>query len=357
MKFRHLCLIICLSCTVRTAFSQAPKYSNEFLNIGVGARSLGLGGAVTATTNDVTGGYWNPAGLTSVNSNLQLALMHSEYFAGIAKYDFGSIAHPLDSGGTIGFTAIRFAVDNIPNTLNLVDANGNIDYDRITTFSAADYAFIFSYAKKFKLEGLSVGANAKVIHRTVGEFAQSWGFGLDAGAQYRKGDWKFGAMAKDVTSTFNAWSFSLSDDVKDVFARTGNEIPENSVEVTLPRLITGASRKYNIKKFSFTAEADMDITFDGMRNTLIKSNSVSADPRLGLEIGFAETIFLRGGISNFQKVTDDNGIPITTVTPNMGVGVKIKAITLDYALTNINQTVGLYSNVFSLRFDLNKTHK
>lgn len=357
MKFSRICLILCLLLGAHLTHAQAPKYSNEFLNIGVGARSLGMGNAVTASTNDVTSGYWNPAGLTSVSSNLQLALMHSEYFAGIAKYDYASVAHPLDSAGVLGITAIRFAVDNIPNTLNLVDANGNVDYDRITTFSAADYGFLFSYARKMKIEGLSIGGNAKVIHRTVGEFANSWGFGLDAGIQYKNDKWKFGAMAKDVTSTFNAWSFNLTDEVKDVFAKTGNVIPDNSVEVTLPRLIVGASRTYNFKKFSFTGEVDMDMTFDGMRNTLIKSSSISADPRAGLEIGFAEAVYLRGGLGNFQKVTDDNGIVVTTVTPNLGVGIRIKAISLDYALTNINQAVGLYSNVFSLKFDINKVRK
>lgn len=357
MKSVRITLLLSLLGLSGTAFSQAPKYSNEFLNIGVGARSLGLGNSVTAGVNDVTSGFWNPAGLTGVNSNLQLGLMHSEYFAGIAKYDYAAVAHPLDSLGVLGITAIRFGVDNIPNTLQLVDANGNVDYDRITTFSAADYAFLFSYARKLKVPGLTVGANVKIIHRKVGEFANAWGFGLDAGAQYKKGDWRFGAMAKDVTSTFNAWSFSLSDDVKDVFAKTGNTIPENSVEVTLPRLITGVARTYNLKKFSFTGEVDLDMTFDGMRNVLVRSNAVSVDPRAGLEIGFADVVFLRGGLSNFQKVTDDNGVPLTTVTPNMGVGIKIKSINLDYALTNINQAVGLYSNVFSLRFDINKVRK
>ena len=36
--------------------AQAPKYSNEFLAIGVGSQALGLGKAVTSTTNDITAG-------------------------------------------------------------------------------------------------------------------------------------------------------------------------------------------------------------------------------------------------------------------------------------------------------------
>ena len=99
----------------------APKYSNEFLAIGVGARALGMGSAYTSAVNDVTAGYWNPAGLLGVTGDLQVGVMHSEYFAGIAKYDYVGIAKPIDSMSTIGFTFVRFGIDNIPNTIDLID--------------------------------------------------------------------------------------------------------------------------------------------------------------------------------------------------------------------------------------------
>jgi hypothetical protein len=60
----------------------APKYSNEFLAIGVGARALGMGYANVAAVNDVTSGYWNPAGLLGVQGDIQVGAMHSEYFRG-----------------------------------------------------------------------------------------------------------------------------------------------------------------------------------------------------------------------------------------------------------------------------------
>ena len=162
----------------------APKYSNEFLAIGIGADALGMANSVVAQTGNVTSGYWNPAGLTQVNKWLEVGLMHSEYFAGIAKYDYLGLSHAIDRKSTVGFSAIRFAVDDIPNTTQLIDQQGNVDYTKITTFTAADYAFLFSYARKLRIKGLSVGGNFKLINRKVGDFAKSWGFGLDAGAQY-----------------------------------------------------------------------------------------------------------------------------------------------------------------------------
>ena len=69
------------------AVSQTTRnYSNEFMNIGVDAAALAMSGAVTATSNDVNSGYWNPAGLVHLEDNA-LALMHSSYFANIANYN------------------------------------------------------------------------------------------------------------------------------------------------------------------------------------------------------------------------------------------------------------------------------
>lgn len=338
------------------AQTDAPKYSNEFLAIGVGARALGMGSAYTSVVNDVTSGYWNPAGILGVKGDLQVGLMHSEYFAGIAKYDYIGLAKPIDSNSTIGFTFIRFGIDNIPNTIDLIDPSGNIDYDRITSFSSADHAFIVTYARKLGIPGLRVGGNAKVIYRRVGQFGQAWGFGLDGGLQYDRDRWRFSAVARDVTGTFNAWSYTLDQRTVDVFQQTNNEIPENSVEVTLPRMMIGAARQFDVgDKIDIIAAVDLENTFDGRRNTLIKSSTWSCDPRVGLEVGYAGIVYLRTGFSYFQYVSDIQDKQRLTMQPNIGLGLRIKSVTLDYALTDIGDaSVALYSNVFSLKFDLFK---
>ncbi|MEO5570361.1 MAG: PorV/PorQ family protein [Bacteroidia bacterium] len=339
-------------------FAQAPKYSNDFLSIGVGARALGMAGVQVATVNDVTSGFWNPAGLCLTKGDIQLALMHSEYFAGIGKYDYGAIAAPIDETRTVGLSVIRFAIDDIIDSTDLIDADGQINYDRLKSFSAADYAFLFSYSKKTSIAGLRYGGNFKVVHRKLGSFASAWGFGLDAGAQYEKDKWKFGAFAKDITSTFNAWTFN-TDELETVFTQTGNEIPENGLEITLPRLILGVAYITPLsKKISLQPEVNFDVTFDGKRNVLIKSDPISIDPHIGLEFGYSDFIFLRTGIGNIQTVKDIDGSNSTTFLPSMGVGLKIKNVTIDYALTNFGNTNDqIYSNFFSLRLSIFKIKK
>jgi hypothetical protein len=344
-----------------SAQSLAPKYSNEFLAIGVGARSLAMSGASVASVNDVTSGYWNPSGLLGIKTNAQVGLMHAEYFASIAKYDYGAVAGRIDSVSSFGVSFVRFAVDDIPNTTQLIDAGGNINYGNITTFSAQDMAFIFSYARKMPVPGLNIGANAKIIRRKVGDFGGAWGFGLDAGAQYERNGWHFGAVVRDVTSTFNAWSFNITQDFEDVLLATGNVLPQNSLELTLPRLILGGSKKYALgkaDKFSLAGELDLINTFDSQRNVLIKTNVWSMEPVFGVEAGFRDMVMLRGGLGNIQKAKDVFGKNVTTFQPNIGIGIRIKSLTIDYALTDIgDQSVALYSNIFSLKFDINRKPK
>lgn len=328
-----------------------PKYSNEFLAIGIGADALGLGNAVVAQTASANSGYWNPAGLTQINKWFDIALMHSEYFGGVAKYDYLGLAHALDKKSTLGFSAIRFAVDNIPNTTQLIDQQGNVDYSRITSFTAADYAFLFSYARKLKIKGLSVGGNFKLIHRKVGDFAKSWGFGLDAGAQYSVKNYKFGIMARDISTTFNAWVFNIDSKTQEVFVQTGNSIPVNGLEITLPRIIFASYGKFELgKKGIYTeGELNLDMTTDGRRNTLIQSKILSLDPHLGIAIGFKNYVVIRGGFSNFQYVKMFDDSKKLNFQPNIGLGLSIKNFNLDYAFTNIGGvSASLYSHVISI---------
>src|SRR5579872_2000339 len=166
-----------------SAFCQFTEYSNEFLNIGAGARGLGMASAQVASVSDATSGYWNPAALANIKNDPQLSLMHAEYYAGVGKYDFASLALPLkDNKRTLGLTILRFAVDDIPNTIFLVQPDGSVNFSNITTFSSADYAFIFSLAQQSKMWGnkqINFGVNAKIIHRTAGSIATAWGFGFD----------------------------------------------------------------------------------------------------------------------------------------------------------------------------------
>lgn len=353
MKYIYLIVFLILSSNL-TSQINTPKYSNEFLNIGVGARSLAMSNSVITSTNSAMSAYLNPANLIKNENDIQIGLMHAEYFAGIAKYDFGSIAKRIDYKSSFGFSFLRFGVDNIPNTSELIDAQGNINYDRVSYFSAADLAFIGSYARKLN-SYLSVGGSAKVINRKAGDFASAWGFGIDLSSTYSKNDWSFALVAKDITSTFNVWKYQLSNEMISTFISTGNELPQNGIELTLPKLILGASKEFHLKEnINILIELNTDISTDGKRNVLISGNPFSIDPHLGTEISIKNIVFVRAGIGNIQKTPDLTNKIIYTIQPNLGLGINIKGIEIEYALTDIGDvSISEYSNIFSLKFNIN----
>ena len=331
----------------------ARKYSNEFLNIGVDASALGMSNAVVASTNDVNSGYWNPAGLVHLEDS-EIAIMHSSYFANIANYNYIAFAMPLDDRSAVGLSLIRFGVDDILDTTKLIDQQGVINYDRINLFSAADYALTFSYAKKLPITGLNYGVNAKVIRRIIGDFASSWGFGLDVGIQFEFNDWKFGLMARDITTTFNAWAIDADrlQDIQDAIPGQNQEEPE-ATELTLPKLQFGMSKLFTFNyDYTLRTEIDLICRFE-QNNDVISTSFVSINPALGLEFGYTDLVFFRAGVGNFQnELQIDNSSPLT-FQPNFGVGFKYNGIFLDYAFTDIgDQSAALYSNVFSLKIDL-----
>ncbi len=341
----------------KPVFSQdlTPKYSNEFLSIGVGARALGMGGAQVGAVRDVTAAYWNPAALTGIRHQYEFSLMHAEYFAGIAQYDYAGFSTPLGNQNQVAVSLIRFGVDDIPDTRFLYDANGAINYDNVQFFNAADYALLLSFARDLS-DKFKVGANAKVIHRNVGKFAQAWGFGLDVGGVYIQKRMTVGLMLRDITTTYNAWTHD-AELVRDIYAQTNNEVPVNTVEVTLPKAIASIAYDWKIgTQFSLLTALDLETTFDGPRNTLISTSAFSIDPKFGLELGFKQLVFLRGGVSNLQYIKDFQGNESLNFLPAAGLGVILnERFQIDYALSDLGDvSESPYSHIFSIKVSLEK---
>jgi len=312
-----------------------------------------MSNAVVAHSGDVNSGYWNPAGLIQLEDN-QISLMHSSYFANIANYNYVGFGMPIDDRSAVGISLIRFGVDDILDTTQLIDEQGNINYDNIKLFSAADYALTFSYARRLPIEGFNYGINAKVIRRVIGDFASSWGFGLDAGIQFANDNgWEFGLMARDITTTFNSWAIDEDKlaDIQDAVDGENQEVPE-STELTLPKLQFGMSKLFTFN-YDYTLRTELDLIMRFEENNDIFSTSfASFNPAFGFEFGYTDMVFLRGGLGNFQNELQLDDSENLTFQPNFGVGFKYRGIQIDYAFTDIgDQSAALYSNVFSVKID------
>jgi len=200
----------------------ATKYAGEFLSFGVGARALGMGSAFVAVCDDATAGYWNAAGLAQLRDR-ELALSHSERFAGVVKYDFGGFGLPLGEAGGLGISLIRVGVDDIKYTVlrdpkKALSASNRPQVSKVV--SNADYVLVLSHGRRF-LRGsgyvwraLSVGGSLKVIRRTIGEHT-AWGYGVDVGLLVTP-VWglTFGANARDVAWTTVSWDTGAKDRIQ-----------------------------------------------------------------------------------------------------------------------------------------------
>ncbi|MEE9225598.1 MAG: PorV/PorQ family protein [Bacteroidota bacterium] len=315
--------------SVQAGGTKVSKFAGEFLSIGVGGRALGLGGAFVALANDVTAGYWNPAGLGQVDYP-EFTLMHDERFGNLMNYDYGAVAIPVGSKGTLGFSLIRLGVDGIPDTRGaLIDENGDgllddvdrLDYNRITFFNAADWALFISYSKKSN-DRFSLGANVKLIRREIGENS-ALGIGFDIAALYNPfSEFFVGANFQDVTTTLIAWD-------------TGTN------ELISPTMKLGSAYFFQFLGGQFVPALDFDVRFEGRKYASTANlGPVSMDLHIGMEYSFRDRVALRVGYSDIGSLT-------------AGVGVRLPKLDIDYSFAKFDATDQLGNmHRVSLKFTL-----
>ncbi len=305
------------------------KYAGDFLSIGVGGRALGMGGAFTSVANDVTAGYWNPAGLAEM-SNAQLILMHDERFAGIINYDYIGVALKPVNFYSLGLSIIKIGVDDIPFTGNaFIDNNNNgifdpdvdrLDPDKFYFVSSSDWVAIVSFARGFD-EKISIGGNVKFIYRKIDKNT-GIGVGFDFAIKYRVKDFSIGAVLRDATSTLISWN-------------TGRN------ELVTPSIISGISGEFEILWGRFTPAVDLILRFEGRNKTaFLGTRFISVDFNFGGEYTLKDIIAIRSGFTENKEFT-------------LGAGIKLNRLDIDYSFAKFNSELGNTHRV-SVKFLFNK---
>jgi hypothetical protein len=291
------------------------KYAGEFLSIGIGGRPLGMGGAYVAVVNDVTSGYYNPAGLARINYP-QVSLMHDARFGNLMNYDYLGVAIPFDKDMSFGLSVMRLAIDGIPDTRNaLYDANGDgildinndrLDYSKITEFSNQDWAFYLTFAKR-QSANFNYGANIKIIRRSIAEYS-AWGVGFDAGVMYSPMErLSLGANIQDITTTMVAWS-------------TGRN------ELISPTAKVGGAYQIDFLSGVITPALDLDIRFENRQYaSMFHVGPISFDTHIGFEYNFKNIFAVRGGYNDVKQFT-------------VGAGIKLPKLNIDYSFARFSSS-------------------
>lgn len=158
------------------SFSSSAKGTTaaEFLELGVGGRAMGMGGAYTAIADDATALYWNPAGLTSIEHRAA-TFMHAAYLQS-SFYDYAAYAQNLGRYGAFGADVQYLNAGAIAQT----DAN----FNTTGSFTPNDLALSVGYGYKLNglgalLDGAALGASVKYIRSVIVNSAQT--AAVDAG--------------------------------------------------------------------------------------------------------------------------------------------------------------------------------
>ena len=319
-KFTFLFLSFLLFLPCINAQTVVAKYAGEFMAIGVGGRPLAMGGAFVAVANDITAGYYNPAGLAQINYP-QISLMHDERFGNLVNYDYAAVAIPWNTDMSFAISVMRLGIDGIPDTRNaledgrnpgvtvtdpsfITDEYARLNYSKITEFSDQDWAFYLSFAK-IQSENFYYGASIKIIRRDIAEFGAT-GVGFDVGAIYLPFEnFSVGANIQDVTTTLVAWNTGLN-------------------ELISPTLKIGAAYGLHILNGVFTPALDFDVRFENRQYaSTFNAGPVSFDVHSGFEFNYNHLFSIRAGYNDVKQFT-------------VGAGIKLPKLNIDYSFARFN---------------------
>ncbi len=148
----------------------------QFLEIGIGARSAGMGEAYTALADGAGSAFWNPAGIVDIE-NRSFFLAYNSWPADIS---IGGIAFAWNFGdyGTIAVSSVFLNTGDM--TVTTVNDPDGLSGDK---FSLVNYAFGISYAR-YLTDRLSLGATIKMVREDYMEYGYSV-LALDVGTVYR----------------------------------------------------------------------------------------------------------------------------------------------------------------------------
>lgn len=273
----------------------------SFLDIGVGARGLGMGGAYTALADDASSLYWNPAGLSKLDKR-EFTASHAEMFES-TRLDFLAYAHPTSQG--------TFAAGLTYLSQGKIDGRDSLGR-QTPGFDASDAALSFGYARKLEIADL--GATFKYLRSHIGS-TEAQGVAVDVGAKRAFNRVSVGAALRNFGPGLK-------------FQDQRNDLPL--------RLAVGAAYKFA------GGHAAAGELVNGPRGT-------GTDAAFGGEYQPINNFFLRAGYTTQTAITGGSGFDAARGM-TLGLGFRNEKWSLDYAVLPTGELGSTHRFTFGAKF-------
>lgn len=303
-----------------SSISKSGTTSAAFLEIGVGARAVAMGGAFVGIADDATAAYWNVAGLGRLRKG-EVTAMHADWFVD-TSLDYVAAALPINRG-TVALHFTSFLIGDEPvRTVEQPEGTGAFFNGGSMAMGAA---FAWNLTDRF-----TVGFNGKFIRETIASSTAS-------------------AVAIDFGTIFVTPLNGMR-----LGATIVNFGPKMKIAGRDPAIVfdpdpTVAGNNDKVPAQLETGEFDLPLNFRvGVAMEVVETqqnritlaldannpNNNTASLSLGGEYAFAERLFLRGGLNTlFERDSE------TDLTLGAGIrqpfqsGVEFR---FDYAYTSFN---------------------
>jgi len=295
--------------------------SASFLEIGAGAKAIGMGSAFVAIANDASALYWNVAGIARIEKN-QLIFSYNKWFADIKYNYFGGI-FPAGNMGTFGAFITYLSTDDMAvRTIEYPEGTGE-------KFNATDFAMGLSYAINLT-DRFSIGFTTKYVSEKIWHM-KSHAIAFDIGTLFQT-QFKTLKIGMSITNFGNKMQMS-GKDAAITYDIDPNKYGNND-------RIMG---HLDSDKFQMPLNFRLGISFDvfdaqvgkmTMGIDALHPNNNSEYMAIGTEYSYNDFLFLRAGYNSLFLKNSEEG-------PSVGFGINyqlypgIKFI-LDYAWTKYN---------------------
>lgn len=308
-----------------------------FLEIGVGARAVGYGGAFVSVSNDASALYWNVGGIPQLSKN-EISAIHTSWLAG-TKFNYAGLVIPLGDAGTLGFSFTSLSMDDMKvRTIELPEGTGEM-------FNAQDISIAVSYGR-YLSDRFSIGFTVKYIQQTIWHMNAS-SVAFDIGTIFKTdllGGMRIGAAMTNFgmplqLSGRDTRYFIRVDDTK---LGSNEKIPVNietdSWDLPLLFQIGISTEAFKTETYQLTVALDA-----------LHPNNDKESINLGFEFGFKNALFIRGGYNALFLKDAEGGLSFG-VGLNSNMVFSETVVQFDYGYKNFGRLKNIHAFGATIKF-------